>query len=161
MKRIVALLVLIYVCAPAMGGDAKPFDAAAAFGARESVFGMRLSPDGKSVAYVAPIEGQGSALYTFSLAEGAKARPALAVNGKPDRLEGCSWVANDRLACYLFGVAKNPTYGILPYSRIMAVNTDTTNLRMLSRRDSEYRRACSFTGAASSTHCRPRMAPFS
>jgi dienelactone hydrolase len=136
MKAIFALLAVLYACAPARAGESRPFDAAAAFGARPSVWGMTLSPDGKSVAYLAPLQGQASALYTLSLAEGAKARPVVAVDGKPDRLLRCSWVANDRLACDVYGVAKNPAYGILPYSRLMAMNVDGTNIRMLSRRDS-------------------------
>ncbi len=146
MKRIVALLAALSTCAPAMGGESRSFDAAAAFGARPSVFGMRLSPDGRSVAYLAPTQGQGSALFTLSLAPGAKPRPAVAVDGKPDRLGNCSWVANDRLACYAYGVAKNPNLGILPYSRLVAVNADGTNIRMLSRRDTAYIRAIQLNG---------------
>lgn len=146
MIRIVTLLAVLSTCAAAMGEEPRSFDAAAAFGARPSVSGMRLSPDGKSVAYLAPTQGQGSALYTMSLAQGAKARPALAVNGKPDRLGNCSWVANDRLACYIYGVAKNPAYGILPYSRLVAVNADGTNLRMLSRRDTALSQGLQLNG---------------
>lgn len=146
MKRMVTLLAVLSTCAPVMGEESKSFDAAAAFGARPSVFSLRLSPDGKSVAYLAPGQGQASALYTLSLAEGAKARPALAVDGKPDRLGGCSWVATDRLACYIYGVAKNPAIGIVPYSRLVAVNTDGTNLRMLSRRDSAYSKGLQLFG---------------
>jgi hypothetical protein len=42
------------------------FDAAKAFGARESVLDLSLSPDGMSVAYVAPAAAQGSVLYVQS-----------------------------------------------------------------------------------------------
>ena len=138
MKRIVTLLAMLSTCAPAMGGESRSFDAAAAFGARPSVFGMRLSPDGRSVAYLAPIQGEGSALYTMSLTQGAKARPALAVNGKPDRLGNCSWVAKDRLACDMYGLVRNSEHGIVPVSRLVAVNADGTNLKMLSRRDTGF-----------------------
>lgn len=52
---------------PAAGVDE---DVAAAFGARESVESISLSPDGSKLAYVAPVVGQGSALYTVDLATG-------------------------------------------------------------------------------------------
>ena len=146
MKRMVTLLAVLSTCAPAIGGEPKSFDAAVAFGARPSVFSLRLSPDGKSVAYLAPTQGQGSTLYTLSLAQGARARAAVAVDGKPDRLGYCSWVATDRLACYVYGVARNPRLGILPYSRLVAVNTDGTNIQMLSRRDNAYVRAIQLNG---------------
>lgn len=138
MRRTIALLAMLYACAPALGEESKSFDAAAAFGARASVSHMRLSPDGKSVAYLSPLPGQGSALYTLSLTEGAKPRAALAVDGKPERLGNCSWVANDRLTCYVYGNVKDPTYGIMPVNRLVAMNADGTNLKLLSKRDSVY-----------------------
>src|SRR5215472_14445814 len=138
MKKILALLAVLCACAPALGEEPKSFDAAAAFGARPSVSGMTLSPDGNSVAYRAPIQGQGSALYTLSPSQGAKPRPALALSGKPERLGHCSWVANDRLACHIYGNVKDPGYGVVPFSRLMAVNADGANLKMLSKRDSFY-----------------------
>jgi len=136
------------MCAPALGEDARSFDAAAAFGARPSVSGMRLSPDGKSVSYRSPIRGEGSALYTLSLAEGAKPKAALAVDGKPERLTSCSWVANDRLTCYVYGNLKDPHFGIVSMSRVVAVNADGTNLRQLSKRDNAYAHGVAFGGGS-------------
>ncbi len=148
MNRVFALLAVLYICAPALGEEPKSFDAAAAFGARPSVSGMRLSPDGKSVSYLSPIQGQGSALYTLSLAEGAKPKPALAVDGKPERLTSCSWVANDRLTCYDYGNLKDPHFGIVSMSRVVAVNADGTNLKQLSRHDSDYAHGVQFGGGS-------------
>ena len=136
MRRAIALLAVLRACAPALAEESRSFDAAAAFGARPSVSGMRLSPDGKSVAYLAPGQGQGSVLYTLSLADGAKAKPALAADGKPERIRSCSWVANDRLACSLHSNLRDPEFGIMPFTRLVAVNADGTNLKLLSKRDS-------------------------
>jgi hypothetical protein len=47
-----------------------PADPAAAFGARESVISIRLSPNGRKVAYVAPSRGQGASLYIVDLDSG-------------------------------------------------------------------------------------------
>jgi dienelactone hydrolase len=146
MRTIVTLLLVLFTWTSAQSEEPKSVDAAAAFGARPSVLDMRLSPDGKSVAYLAPIQGQGSALFTVNLTQGAKARPALAVNGKPDRLAGCSWVANDRLSCYIYAVARTAALGVASFNRLMAVNVDGSNLRMLSRRDNDYSRGIQFYG---------------
>lgn len=119
------------VLALASTGVAADFDAAAAFGARPSIEGLSLSPDGKKIAYVSPISGQGSALYTLSLDKGAKSTRALVMNGTPSRLGGCHWVANDRLACVIYGVVKDVDL-ILPFTRVMSVNADGSNLQILS-----------------------------
>ena len=137
MKRSLALLAVLCACVPAMGEEPKPFDAAAAFGARPSVSGMTLSPDGKSVAYRKPIEGQGSALFTVSLGD-SKSKPALAVNGKPERLGHCAWVANDRLACNIYANLKDPSFGVESFTRLIAVNVDGTNLKLLSKADTGH-----------------------
>jgi acetyl esterase/lipase len=116
------------------------FDAAKAFGARESVADMSLSPDGLNVAYVAPVAGQGSVVYVQSLAKGAPlpTRPALTASGKPERIDHCSWVSNQRLACLIYGVVASGTYDTVPFSRMFAVNTDGSNLKMLSTENNEH-----------------------
>jgi dipeptidyl aminopeptidase/acylaminoacyl peptidase len=115
---------------PLSAQGVQPFDAAAAFGARPSVTGLTLSPDGMSVAFIAPATGQGSVLYTLRLEKGAVPRVALAAKGKPDRLESCSWVSNQRLTCKVYGIIKDQD--LLPFNRIVAVNADGSNLKLLS-----------------------------
>ncbi len=109
-------------------------DTAAAFGARPYATSVRLSPDGMSVVFIAPIKGQGTAAYTLSLAPDAKPRPAAVLSGKPFRLGYCSWVANDRLVCEIHGLVPDPAavHGLLPVSRLIAVNADGSNLKQLS-----------------------------
>lgn len=128
----------LLVAAAASPAQAAPaFDAAAAFGARPSVSDLSLSPDGKSVAFIAPTAGQGSILLTLSLEQGARPRPALRAAGKPDRLESCSWVANDRLVCTVYATKRDPVLGALPYTRLFAVNADGANLKVLSTQQDE------------------------
>jgi dipeptidyl aminopeptidase/acylaminoacyl peptidase len=109
----------------------KPFDAAAAFGSRPDITDLRLSPDGQSVAFITPLEGQGSVVYTLSLAPGAKAKIAYFADGKPIRMNGCNWVANDRLICSVYALVNdkvnNNIAGLLPVTRLAAVNADGTN----------------------------------
>jgi dipeptidyl aminopeptidase/acylaminoacyl peptidase len=117
------------------------FDAAKAFGARESVSDLSLSPDGMSVAYVAPATGQGSVLYVHSLAKGAtrSSRPVTTASGKPERLGGCKWVSNQRLVCIVYGVVlANSVLEPVLFTRQIAVNTDGTNQKLLSTKNNEY-----------------------
>src|SRR5664279_941746 len=58
-------------------------DAAAAFGARPGAVDVSLSPDGSKAAYIGPLQGQGTALYTVGLESGAKPKAALGTDGKP------------------------------------------------------------------------------
>ena len=139
-------LALLSVSPPLWAADAKSFDAAAAFGARPSVTSLRLSPDGQSVVYLTPTEGQGSAAYTLSLAPGARPKLALSASGKPDRLARCSWVAADRLTCVAYALKPDPVLGPVPYSRVVAMNADGSNFRLLSNRDNWYMHGVVFGG---------------
>ncbi len=144
LKGFVAVL---FLAAPlAQAQTVAPFDAAAAFGARPSVTGLSLSPDGKSVAYLAPVAGQGTLLYTLRLEKGAHPKQVVYADGKPDRLESCAWVANDRLVCRVYGVNKNAFLGVLPWTRIIAVNSDGTNLKLLSTQTNMYSRGFELSG---------------
>ena len=124
-----------------------PTDAAAAFGARPSVEDLSISPDGLSIAYVVPTAGQGSALNVVSLAKGASPRLIATVAGKPDRLGGCHWVSNDRLICIIYGVI-SAALNITPYSRLVAVNADGTNMKMLSTKANSHSRGMALGAGA-------------
>src|SRR5207248_11022954 len=100
--------------------NTRPFDSASAFGARPSVMNLALSPNGTSVAYMVPIEGGGAVAYTLSLTKGSAPKRAFAADGKSYRLLGCEWVANDRLACRVYSIVKDPSAGLLPVTRIWA-----------------------------------------
>jgi dipeptidyl aminopeptidase/acylaminoacyl peptidase len=123
----------------------KPFDAAAAFGARQGVANMSLSPDGKSVAYVAAAAGPGSALLTLDLAAGSKAHVALVASGKPERIGSCHWVSNERLVCVVYGVVQSAV-GLLPFTRTVAVDRSGGNVKLLSTGNNEYSRGYQLDG---------------
>lgn len=147
--RILCALVLSIGAPLAQAEDSKPADAAAAFGAREDITSLRLSPDGMNVLFVRPIQGQGSAVYTVGLAPGSKAKVAFYADGKPFRLRGCSWVANDRLVCSIYGLVAdhllNNVAGLLPVTREWAVNADGTRPQQLSVQQSPYTLGMSLT----------------
>jgi len=143
-KRLV--LVLALSSATVWAQSTQPFDAAAAFGARRSVVDVSLSPDGKSVAFIVPLQGQGAGLYTLSLEPGGKPKAAIGADGKPFRLGKCNWVANDRLVCVTYAVTNNPALGLIPISRVVAVNADGSESKLLSTRPNEYSRGYQLNG---------------
>lgn len=137
MLKCLITLASLCICAPLLAQGTKPFDAAAAFGARPSLSDLSLSPDGTRIVYVVPLADRGSAVYTRSLATGAKEQAVLYAEGKPDRLGGCDWVSNTRLVCYIYGVVfLNGKF--LSFTRVVAVDGDGKNLQQLSKRDSGF-----------------------
>ncbi len=139
--------------APWLHADSpKGFDAATAFGSRTDITNLRLSPDGSSVAFVTPIEGQGSVVYTLSLAPGAKAKVAFYADGKPFRMSGCNWVANDRLICAVYGLVNdhiaNNIAGQLPVTRLFAVNADGSKAQQLGVPQNPFGRGFALSDSA-------------
>jgi len=121
-----------------------PADPAAAFGARESVESIRLSPDGSRIAYVAPQRGQGSALYVVDLGSGGSTVAASA-DGSSQRLAGCDWVSAARLVCTVYAM-RRVNGEIVTVSRLIALDADGRNVRQLGERDSFYQRYSRFWG---------------
>ncbi|HEY0342383.1 MAG TPA: S9 family peptidase, partial [Steroidobacteraceae bacterium] len=125
---------------------ATQFDAAVAFGARPSVSALRLSPDGKRVAYVAAAAGQGAVLFIRGLERGASPKALTRIDGKNGRLAGCTWVADDRLVCEIYGATYNPALGALPWTRLVALDADGANPRQLSTEQNSYSRGLQLGG---------------
>ncbi len=121
-------------------------DPAIAFGARENVEFIALSPDGTRLAYAIPREGQGSRLMTVDVGT-TQPRHVISVDGSRQRLAGCDWVSNRRLVCTVFGVADSS--GVLvTATRLIALDLDGTNVKVLGERDSAYQvRARLFGGS--------------
>jgi dipeptidyl aminopeptidase/acylaminoacyl peptidase len=125
---------LVLLSSPGLAQTAS-FDAAAAFGTREAIADVSLSPDGTKVAYVAPSTNQGSALYTVDLNSDQPPKRALAASGDPERLQNCHWVSNSRLVCSVYGVINKVDLQIYPFSRTFAIDADGSNPKLLSNRE--------------------------
>lgn len=112
-------------------GAAEP---AELFGARPGIAQISLSPRGDRVAFIAPGEGQGTVLYTADVAGGKPPTRVFAADGKPERLQECEWVSDARLVCTLRMVLDQAIAGqVVDATRLIAVNADATNPKMLSR----------------------------
>ncbi|RJT24883.1 S9 family peptidase [Chakrabartia godavariana] len=134
MRTHIIAVVSVFLSHPA---NAQKIEAAAAFGARQSIEDISLSPDGTKIAYVAPAKGQASQLFTIDLNGDGKTYVALTSSGKPDRLGNCGWISNSRLACTVYGVIyadQQKSY----FSRLFAVDLDGRNLKMLSSKSAPH-----------------------
>ncbi len=124
-------------------------DNAARFGAREGIAHLRMSPDGTRVAYVTPLQGQGSALVTMAIGDPESARPAFKLDGNPERLGTCNWVSNSRLVCTAYGVVKGggaASFDILPFTRLFSAELDGSSMTMLSPRRNANTRGLALGG---------------
>jgi dienelactone hydrolase len=123
---------------------AAPADPAAAFGAREAVQQISLSPSGGKVAFIAPGQGRGTLLFVADVA-GGDARQILSANGDPDRLASCHWSSETRIVCTIYMVVK--TAGeLVDVTRVVAVDAAGGNLKLLSRDHRVYDAYVAFSG---------------
>ena len=113
-----------------------PSDPAAAFGARESIESIRISPDGSKLAYVAPRTGQGSGLFIVDLSTG-QSSIAASTDGQTQRLSRCNWVSNDRLVCSVWAMRRLQGT-LVTASRLIALDSSGRNIQQLGERDSFY-----------------------
>jgi dipeptidyl aminopeptidase/acylaminoacyl peptidase len=128
-----AALSLLSAAAPAAA--AAPADPAAAFGAREGVLDVALSPSGRRVAFIAPGPGRSSLLFTVDVGSEAEPFMALSADGKPERLSSCGWVSEQRLICTVYMVMDKIVPGQAMYAtRLVAVDADGKNVKLVSRR---------------------------
>ena len=110
---------------------AEETDPAAAFGARNGIESIALSPDGTQVAFIAPQKGKGNGLYVVPVDKKTLPRRIADASGDPEVLRSCDWVSNTRLVCLLSSGRRNSGW-ILSGSRYIAMNSDATQLKPLS-----------------------------
>lgn len=109
---------------------------ATAFGARESIRSIDLSPNGKSVAYLQPINAGGVVAYIADVETGA-IKPFLkstraSIN---ERLDWCSFVTDTRLVCQFRWLLQDGGQ-IIPFARNIAINSDGSGVKQLGQRAS-------------------------
>ena len=106
-------------------------DLPALFGARPAAFDPSLSPAGTRLAYIAPVKGQGAALFVGSLDGSGEPKPILVASGDPERFGGCKWAAETRLVCTLYGITQLHGSELAYFSRQIAVDADGKNMKVL------------------------------
>lgn len=125
---------------------AQKFPPAEAFGAMESVQDADLSPDGSYVSFIAARAGGGNSLFVVKVDDALPTpRLLLSTRGDPESFRSCFWVGKTRLVCNLYAVDK-VSNSVVSASRIIAIDADGTNLKLLSRQDSSARYVIGFGG---------------
>lgn len=122
--------------APAAAAPAA--DPAALFGVRESVQQIDLSPDGRRVIYLQPGPGRTTIAYLHDLSGAGAPTEVIRSSGNPERLRWCRFATNDRLVCQAVGMTVSADNVLLPFSRLISLNTDGTDLKLLGQRASYY-----------------------
>lgn len=115
---------------PALEADA------IAFGTREAVTRMRLSPNGQQAVFVGAGPGRTSIVYHIDIAKG-ETKPILRSSGNPESLRWCGFVSDTRLACR-FSAMMSDAGVLLPATRTISMNIDGTDVKQLGQRASDY-----------------------
>lgn len=115
----------------AQAGATSAADDAAAFGTRESVQQISLSPDGTHYAAVMATKGTGNALIVGPVDGTVKPTIILTSTGKPEKLSWCRWANDARLVC---GMATTFGKGVqaIGFTRLLGVNAAGGGMKLLS-----------------------------
>ncbi len=93
-----AILAALLVTVPAAAQAPDPLALARAYGGREAAFGVRLSPDGDRVLYMAPDGDTGTAVVVADIAAGTN-KAVLKSDGKLFDVSACEWKSTARIIC--------------------------------------------------------------
>lgn len=137
MRKIFAAAVCaIAVSAAASAPDDELRYPADAFGARESLADVSLSPDGTGIVYIAPGRGQASNVFSVDLESGEAALAATS-SGDPLSVRWCEFAGRDRVVCRLYGIMQDGT-ALYSINRLISFDTDGGNGVSLGQRQSFY-----------------------
>jgi dipeptidyl aminopeptidase/acylaminoacyl peptidase len=84
-------------------------------------------------------------LFTVDLAGSQVPKAVLSASGDPERLNDCDWVSNLRLVCRIYAVSEIAGARISA-TRIIAINTDGSNLKTLSKKQGQNADRFAFFG---------------
>ena len=108
---------------------------AKAFGTRESVEGMSISPSGDRVAILVSGPGSTTVLRVADLSTG-KITDLTSSDGRPNGFDWCKFASETRLVRTVGGIV--PYNGLLlGYSRLMTIGTDGSTMKSLGQKASD------------------------
>lgn len=130
-------LVAATFTAPCTAQTSEATKVAQAFGAREFIQQISLSPDGTRVAFITPNGARGTAVMVAQPLVGGEPRPVLVTPGDHgDRLSDCHWATAQRLICRVVVIQPEAGVGNLVITRLVAVDADGKNQKMVTARTS-------------------------
>lgn len=118
------------LAAPAIAGTVE--EDAAAFGARQNILDISLSPSGNKIAYIAPSNGSGETIYVVDLAGSGTPKAILNNNEVRTDIDYCEWASDTRLVCNTSSVAEM-TGDLVGYTTLFMIDDDGSHLKSLTR----------------------------
>ncbi|UYV14711.1 alpha/beta hydrolase family protein [Porphyrobacter sp. ULC335] len=111
-------------------------EAAIRFGARADVLDISLSPSGNKIVFISAGPGHTEVVNVIDLTADAAVKPVLTNGEKVVDIDSCEWASEERLLCQLSGMGGGDGSILIPFDRLIALNADGTNIRMISQRES-------------------------
>ena len=112
-------------------------DPAQLFGIREHIEQIDISPDGSRVVFLQAGPGRTTFVFVHDLNSDGEPRLVVRSDGSPERFLWCNFVTNDRLICQIRAMTGEGG-NLIPFARLVSVDTNGQNLRMLGERSSFY-----------------------
>jgi len=124
-----AVLVSLGLFLPGFAQSNEPDPAAVAFGSYPTLWGARLSPDGKRILYLRMHESDLPIAKVFDI---EKRENNLILSSVKDEFDvyRCVWANNDRILCSFFSAHKDGSR-IYPVTRLVGVNPDGSRMKVL------------------------------
>lgn len=142
MYRVFSLLAGGASLALASSALAAPFslaEDARAFGARDQIQAVEISPGGSQLLYIAPTPGKGAAAYHVDLRT-MQTRPLVRADGDPETLYWCAFGSDTQLVCQYGGLL--PMEGdIVGFSRLVTIPVTGGQAKELGPKQSYYNRS--------------------
>ena len=142
-KTVVALATALAVATPATAQQLD--DPAEAFGSREAVRSIALSPSGDRVVYLGPGPGEETRAYVADVGA-SRSQIVTLTDGDPMELDWCRFVSEERLVCQIYAMVQDPRQ-LYPVTRLFAVDDDGSDARTLGQRNNMYRNNRQFDGS--------------
>ena len=116
---------------PAMTSAQTLAEDAAAFGARQTVSDVSISPAGTKLLYVSPGRASDETIYVVDLQGDGQHVPITTMNEADARLAGCSWASEERIVCSAYGLQQVGST-LLYFTRTFSMNSDGSDFERLS-----------------------------
>jgi acetyl esterase/lipase len=119
------------VSSPLVAADPSLIADAKAFGTRQSVESVDISPSGKRILVIDPGPGKSSVLSIVDVASGA-VKPILKSDADPEGLFWCKFESDDELICRYGGSTYYEDL-LVGFSRLIAIDANGQNVRQLGQ----------------------------
>lgn len=106
------------------------------FGARAGVIDISLSPSGDKIVFVGAGPEHTEVVNVIDLAGDAAIKPVMSNTEKIGDIDWCQWASDTRILCQISGMALGDGNMLIPYDRLIAIDADGGNIKMISQRDS-------------------------